>query len=58
MFEWNWADLIIAFLGFLTAIGAAFFTNKILDYIKCKKQSIKLKKNLNKSLKIKKLKKI
>ena len=28
MFEWNWADLIIAFLGFLGAIGAAVLASK------------------------------
>lgn len=55
MFEWNWADLIIAFLGFLTAIGAAFFTNKILDYIKCKKTVNKIKKELEQEFEDKKV---
>lgn len=47
MFEWNWADLIIAFLGFLSAIGAAFLTKKISDFFQTRRLKNEICEELN-----------
>lgn len=50
MFSWNWADLIISFIGFLSAIGSAVFVGKIGKFVTTHKTVEKICDELSKEI--------